>query len=83
LKQKIAGKFDVITANLFSEILIAALPIWSRHLTNNGRLILSGVLRSQERTLVTALDRNDFRAEEIKRRGRWIAILASRARKRS
>jgi ribosomal protein L11 methyltransferase len=83
LKQKIGGKFDVITANLFSEILIAALPIWSRRLTNDGRLILSGVLRSQERTLVTALDRNGFRAEEIKRRGRWIAILASRPRKRS
>jgi ribosomal protein L11 methyltransferase len=83
LKQKIEGKFDVITANLFSEILIAALPIWSRHLANNGRLILSGVLRSQERTLVTALDRNGFRAEEIKRRGRWIAILASRPRERS
>jgi ribosomal protein L11 methyltransferase len=83
LKQKIGGKFDVITANLFSEILIAALPIWSRRLANDGRLILSGVLRSQERTLVTALDRNGFRAEEIKRRGRWIAILVSRPRKRS
>jgi len=83
LNQKIGGKFDVITANLFSEILITALPIWSRQLANNGRLILSGVLRSQERTLVTALDRNDFRAEEIRRRGRWIAILASRPRERS
>ena len=83
LKQKIGAKFDVITANLFSEILIAALPVFSRHLANNGRLILSGVLRSQERALVTALDRNHFRVEEIKRRRRWIAILASRPRKRS
>ena len=83
LKQKIGGKFEIITANLFSEILVAALPIWSRHLASNGRLILSGVLRSQERTLVGALERNDFRAEAIKRRGRWLAILASRTRKRS
>jgi ribosomal protein L11 methyltransferase len=83
LKQKIGAKFDVITANLFSEILIAALPIFSRHLEDHGRLIFSGVLRSQERALITALDGNDFRVEEIKRRGRWIAILASRPRKRS
>jgi ribosomal protein L11 methyltransferase len=82
-KQKFGGKFDVITANLFSEILIAALPIWSRCLAKNGHLILSGILRSQERMLVAALDRNDFGAEEIKRRGRWIAILAYRLRKRS
>jgi ribosomal protein L11 methyltransferase len=83
LKQKLAGKFHVITANLFSEILIKALPIWSRHLANNGRLILSGVLRSQEGALVRALRRSGFRAEEIRRRGKWIALLASRTRKRS
>jgi ribosomal protein L11 methyltransferase len=79
LKQRLKGKFDVITANLFSEILIAALPIWSPHLADNGRLILSGVLRSQERAIVAALRRNGFRAEEIRRRGKWIALLASRA----
>ena len=83
LKQKLARKFDVITANLFSEILIAALPIWSRHLESDGCLILSGILRSQERTLVAALRRNHFDPREIKRRGKWIALLASRARKRS
>jgi ribosomal protein L11 methyltransferase len=78
LKQKLVGKFTVITANLFSEILIAALPIWTPHLADNGRLILSGVLRSQERALVIGLRRNRFRAEEIRRRGKWIALLASR-----
>jgi ribosomal protein L11 methyltransferase len=78
LKEKLKGKFDVITANLFSEILIAALPIWLPHLANNGRMILSGVLRSQEPALVTALRRNGLRAEEIRRRGKWIALLTFR-----
>jgi len=40
-------------------------------------------LLSQERLLVAALRRNGCRAAEIKRRGKWIALLASRARKRS
>jgi len=83
LKQKPAGKFDIITANLFSEILIAALPIWLPRLAPDGWLILSGVLRSQERSLVTALRRTGCGVAEIKRRGKWIAVLASRARKRS
>ncbi len=83
LKQRLKGKFDVITANLFSEILIAALPIWLPHLANDGCLILSGVLRSQEATVVTALRRNGLRAEEIRRRGKWIALLAVKARERS
>jgi len=83
LKEKLGGKFDVITANLFSEILITALPIWSRHLGKDGCLILSGILRSQERALVAALRRNRFTARQIKHRGKWTAFLAVRARKRS
>lgn len=83
LKQKPRGKFDIITANLFSEILICALPMWLSRLGRDGWLILSGVLRSQERSLVSALRRNGCHAVEIKRRGKWIALLASRARKRS
>lgn len=83
LKHKLTGKFDVIAANLFSEILIAALPIWSRWLAKDGCMILSGILRSQERAVVTALRRNDFCPREIKRRGKWIAVLAAPSRKRS
>jgi ribosomal protein L11 methyltransferase len=78
LKQKPAGKFDIITANLFSEILIAALPIWLPRLAPDGCLLFSGVLRSQERSLVRALRRNGCGAVEIKRRGKWIAASASR-----
>jgi ribosomal protein L11 methyltransferase len=83
LREKLDGKFDLITANLFSEILIAALPIWSRHVTSGGSLILSGVLRSQERAVVAALRRNHFDPREIRRRGKWIALRAVRSRKRS
>ena len=79
LKHKLTQKFDVITANLYNELLIAALPIWSRRLTKDGSLILSGILRSQERTVVAALRRNGFTAREIKRRGKWVALLAARA----
>jgi ribosomal protein L11 methyltransferase len=76
LKRKLTGKFEVITANLFSEIVIEALPIWSRHLAPSGYLILSGILRSQESAVVRALRRHSLVASEIRRRGKWIALLA-------
>jgi ribosomal protein L11 methyltransferase len=81
LTLKLPGKFDVITANLYSEILIATVPKWSRQLASDGCLILSGVLRSQERTFVAALRRNRFTAREIKRRGKWVALLAVRTKR--
>lgn len=83
LTQKFPGRFDIITANLYSEILIAALPAWRRALAADGSLILSGILRSQEPTITTALGRNGFALPETRRRGKWIALLASRAGKKS
>jgi len=77
LKQKLRGKFEIITANLFSGILIEALPIWSRHLASDGHLILSGILRSQESAVVRALRRHGFTISEIRSRGKWIALLAN------
>ena len=74
LKRKLPGKFEIITANLFSEILIQALPIWSRQLAPRGHLILSGILRSQETSVVSALRQYHFIVSETRRRGKWIAI---------
>jgi ribosomal protein L11 methyltransferase len=67
-------KTDVITANLYSDLLIEMLP----KLRGGGWLILSGILRSQQDELVHALHRNDIDVIRIKRRGKWVAILARR-----
>jgi len=83
LKEKLGEQFDIITANLFSELLAAALPKWSRHLKGDGCLILSGVLRSQESGLRRALRQNGFAIREIRRRGKWIALLAAATPKNS
>jgi len=76
LKPRLTGKFEIITANLFSEIVIEALPLWSRRLAPGGHLILSGILRSQETAVVRALGQHNLTAPEIRRRGKWIALLA-------
>jgi ribosomal protein L11 methyltransferase len=79
---KLAEKFDIITANLYSEILIQALPVWSRNLTHDGRLILSGILRTQESAVVRALRQLTFAVAETRRRGKWIALLAQSRRQK-
>src|SRR4029078_7998790 len=82
LKQKFTKRFDIITANLFSEILIDASPNWSQHLAPDGRLIFSGILRSQERSVIRALRNHHLVTKEIRRRGKWIAGVAMRSRDR-
>jgi ribosomal protein L11 methylase PrmA len=64
----------VITANLYSDLLIGILP----KLRGGAWLILSGILRSQQAELVHALQRNALDVIRMKRRGKWVAILARR-----
>jgi ribosomal protein L11 methyltransferase len=67
-----AQKTDVITANLYSDLLIEMLP----KLSGNGWLILSGILRSQKHEFVRALQRNHLNVIDMNRRGKWMAFLA-------
>ena len=67
-----AWETDVITANLYSDLLIKIM----RKLRGSRRLILSGILRSQRAELVHALQRNYFDIISMKRRGKWMTILA-------
>lgn len=76
LNPRFRGRFDIITANLYSEILIAALEGWPRLLATEGCLILSGIMRSQERSVIAALRRHEFAVRESRRRGKWVALLA-------
>ena len=72
-----AQKTDVITANLYSDLLIEILP----KLRGGAWLILSGILRSQQDELVHALHRNDIDVIRMKHRGKWVAILARRGKR--
>jgi ribosomal protein L11 methyltransferase len=69
---KPARKIDIGIANLFSELLIEILP----KLKRIRWLILSGVLRAQEKEFIRALRHNKIELIDARRRGKWIAVLA-------
>jgi len=69
---KSQGQIDIVTANLFSELLIEIVP----RIKPVRRLILSGILRNQERDVSRALARNKIDILEVRRRGKWVAMLA-------
>ncbi len=74
----IRGRFDVIAANLFSDLLITMLPRFRIALASEGFLILSGVMRNQEAGLLRVLKINSFAISETRHRGKWIALLAQK-----
>ncbi len=70
------GKVDLIVANLFSELLIEAIPIWKPRLKTGGILILSGILRDQQREVLRRLRKSNFAIQEVRQRGKWVALCA-------
>jgi ribosomal protein L11 methyltransferase len=73
LKWTPPGRYEVIAANLFSELLIEAAPRIVKALAEDGTLILSGILRTQEKETLRAFRASGLKAEEVLRKGKWIA----------
>jgi len=69
---KFPRRIDIVTANLFGELLIEILP----KLKRSRWLILSGILREQESDLLGALHDHQINIVEVRRRGKWTAFLA-------
>jgi ribosomal protein L11 methyltransferase len=78
LRWKPTGRYEVVTANLFSELLVAALPLFHRALQPKGCLIVSGILREQAASVLRGFSRGHLHLEKQRRRGKWIALLARR-----
>ena len=70
---KSSRKVDIVTANLFSELLIKILP----KLKAARWMILSGILQNQKRDVTRALRRHKIDIVEVRRRGKWVAILTA------
>src|SRR5262249_29722797 len=67
------GPRDIIAANLYSSLFLEVLP----KLKRCTWLILSGVLRTQQNEFLRLLRQNNIDIVRMKRRGKWIAVLAN------
>jgi ribosomal protein L11 methyltransferase len=68
-------RWPVVTANLFSELLIGLLPnVIAPALARDGDLILSGVLAAQQSGVEAAIRRSGLDLVNVKRGGRWRAF---------
>jgi ribosomal protein L11 methyltransferase len=73
LRLVIRQRFDVVLANLFSDVLVAAASRIARATKPGGWLIFSGVLRTQRREVISAFQAAGFTKPRIIVRGKWCA----------
>lgn len=67
-------RYDLVTANVFSELLRSAAPHITTALNPGACLILSGILRSQENETVSSFTTRRLVLEQTTRRGKWVTL---------
>ena len=80
LKWTAPRRWPVVLANVFSTTLIAAASRIAGAVEKRGRLILSGILRTQEGEVLAAFRKQGIRLERAVRKGKWVTLLTRHAR---
>jgi len=66
-------RFQVVAANLFSTVLIEALPLIAKWIKKDGRLILSGILAEQWDEVLGVARKCHFQLLKHKKIGKWVS----------
>jgi len=72
---EVRGSFDMIAANLMSEVLISIAPEIAVRLNYTGIAVLSGMLNGQEDDVLHAMKRSGFSPIEVLVDGRWVSLV--------
>jgi ribosomal protein L11 methyltransferase len=70
--------WNVVAANLFSDLLMEVAPKIAAAVAPGGRLVFSGILRAQEAGVLRAFRRADLRVDRVVRKGKWVSGLAAK-----
>lgn len=75
LREKIGGGYNVITANIVADVIIAMSGLFREFMTENGTLIVSGIITERLPEVLTALKEAGFTVTEQREREGWNAIV--------
>lgn len=74
LADEIDEKYDIITANIVADVLIAMRDLFARYLKENGILIISGIIEERMDEVISAVSSSDFRMIEKNIKKGWAAV---------
>ncbi len=77
LADEIDGKYDMITANIVADVLIAMKDFFVRYLKKGGTLIISGIIEERMDEVLSAIEGVGFTREEVSVKEGWAAARYS------
>lgn len=74
LADEIDCKYDIITANIVADVLIAMKEFFVRYLKKGGTLIVSGIIEERMHEVIEALESVGFSSPEVNVKEGWAAV---------
>ena len=71
-------QFDFVLCNILAEVIKEMIPNIYKCLSNNGDVILSGILNSQKDEIIKILIQNDLKLLDVSTRKDWVCISAQK-----
>ena len=68
-------QYDVITANIVADGIIAMAPLFARYLKQTGQLLVSGIISERAEEVLSVLRENGFTLLEMKEESDWAAAV--------
>lgn len=78
LADRIDDKYDIITANIVADVLIAMKDFFVRYLNPNGTLIVSGIIVERMDEVISAIESVGFTKCEVNEKEGWAAVRFTR-----
>lgn len=75
LADKVDGKYDIVCANIVADVIIRLLPDVGRFMTDDGILIVSGIIDIRKEDVLSAVKDNGFTIEAEAYRENWCAFV--------
>lgn len=74
LSNKLGTGYDIITANIVADVLIAMKNHFYEYLKDNGILIISGIIDSRKDEVIEEVTSAGFKVEDIKELDNWVSV---------
>ncbi len=75
LTEVVSGKYEVICANIVADVVIRLLPDAKNFMTDNGVLIVSGIIDLRKDDVLKAVAENGFKVTGEKYKDNWCAFV--------
>ncbi len=75
LRGKIGNGYDIVVANIVSDVIIAIAPFIREFMKENGTFICSGIINERQNEVKEALEKEGLICQNIRVRNEWSAII--------